>query len=124
MKTLAVGVVAALSVDAATNARATNPGNAIVGADCITLHGRVARPAGPASSLQPVPARTRRQLRRLRRQPLSHGLEPNPSLWKMVARMHGQTDAGAPRKSLDGAIKSSSDHFDRDNAELSYIAGK
>lgn len=53
-----------------------------------------------------------------------NGLEPNPSLWKMVASAYGQADADALRKSLDGAIKSSSDHFDRYNADLSYIAGK
>ncbi|MBD8874057.1 hypothetical protein [Rhodanobacter sp. DHB23] len=49
--------------------------------------------------------------------------EPEPSLWKIVANAYGQSEAGAIRKSLDNAIAKIFDHFDRYNAELSYIAG-
>jgi hypothetical protein len=52
------------------------------------------------------------------------GAEPNPALWKMVAGVYGQADADAMRKSLGDAIAKTSDHFDKDNAELSYAAGK
>lgn len=52
------------------------------------------------------------------------GAEPDLSLWKMVAKAYGQSEADAIRESLDGAIERISDHFDRYSAELSYIAGK
>lgn len=52
------------------------------------------------------------------------GAEPDLSLWKMVAIAYGQSEADAIRQSLDGAIERISDHFDRYNPELSYIAGK
>jgi hypothetical protein len=52
------------------------------------------------------------------------GVDPNPTLWKMVAGVYGQTDADAIRKSLNDAIAKSPDHFDKYNAELSYTAGK
>jgi hypothetical protein len=52
------------------------------------------------------------------------GAEPNPSLWKMVANAYGQKEADAIRSTLDNSIAKSPDHFDRYNAELSYIAGK
>lgn len=49
--------------------------------------------------------------------------EPDPSLWKMVANAYGQTEADTVRKALDDAIAKMSDHFDKYDAELSYIAG-
>lgn len=52
------------------------------------------------------------------------GTEPNPALWKMVANAYGQTEADTIRKSLDDSIAKMSDHFDKYDAELSYIAGK
>lgn len=52
------------------------------------------------------------------------GMEPNPSLWKMVANVYGQADADSIRKSLSDAIAKASDHFDKYNADLSYTAGK
>lgn len=52
------------------------------------------------------------------------GAEPDPSVWKMVENAYGKADAGAMRKSLNDAIAKSSDHFDRYNADLSYIPGK
>ncbi len=52
------------------------------------------------------------------------GTEPNPALWKMVAGVYGQADAGAIRKSLEGSIAKASDHFDKYDGDLSYIAGK
>lgn len=42
----------------------------------------------------------------------------------MVANAYGQTEADSIRKSLDDSIAKMSDHFDRYNAQLSYIAGK
>ncbi|MGH8112012.1 MAG: hypothetical protein ACREPL_08800 [Rhodanobacteraceae bacterium] len=53
-----------------------------------------------------------------------HGLQANPPLWTMMASVYGQANADAIHTALDGAVKSSSDHFDRYNADLSYIAGK
>lgn len=52
------------------------------------------------------------------------GPEADPPLWKMVANADGQADADATRKSFNAAVGKSSDHFDRYNASLSYIAGK
>jgi hypothetical protein len=52
------------------------------------------------------------------------GGEPNPGLWKMVANAYGKIEADTIRKSLDDSIAKTSDHFDKYNAELSYIAGK
>lgn len=52
------------------------------------------------------------------------GTEPSPALWKMVANAYGQAEADAIRKSLDDSIAKLSDHFDRYDAQLSYIAGK
>ncbi|MGH8113588.1 MAG: hypothetical protein ACREPS_00840 [Rhodanobacteraceae bacterium] len=52
------------------------------------------------------------------------GAGPDPSLWNMVANAYGQTEADAIRKSLDDSIAKMSDHFDKYNTELSYIAGK
>ncbi|MGH8397093.1 MAG: hypothetical protein ACRETA_02455 [Gammaproteobacteria bacterium] len=52
------------------------------------------------------------------------GAEPKPALWKMVANAYGKTEVDTIRKSLDDAIANVSDHFDKYNAELSYIAGK
>jgi hypothetical protein len=52
------------------------------------------------------------------------GTEPSPALWKMVANAYGQAEADAIRKSLDGSIAKLSDHFDKYNAQLSYIAGR
>lgn len=52
------------------------------------------------------------------------GMDPNPSLWKMVASAYGQTDADAIRKSLNDAVAKAPDHFDKYNADLSYTAGK
>ncbi|WIG55230.1 MAG: hypothetical protein OJF61_001016 [Rhodanobacteraceae bacterium] len=52
------------------------------------------------------------------------GMDPNPSLWKMVAGVYGQSDADAIRKQLDDAIAKAPDHFDKYNADLSYTAGK
>jgi len=52
------------------------------------------------------------------------GTEPNPSLWKMVAGVYGQSGADAIRKQLNDAIAKAPDHFDKYNAELSYNAGK
>jgi len=52
------------------------------------------------------------------------GTEPSPALWKMVANAYGQAEADAIRKSLDGSIARLSDHFDKYNAQLSYIAGR
>lgn len=52
------------------------------------------------------------------------GAEPSPSLWKMVANAYGQKEADAIRSTLDNAIAKSPDHFDRYDADLSYIAGK
>jgi hypothetical protein len=48
----------------------------------------------------------------------------SPALWKMVANAYGQTEADTIRKSLDDSIAGMSDHFDKYNAQLSYIAGK
>lgn len=50
--------------------------------------------------------------------------EPDPPLWKMVANTYGEVQARAIRKSLDDSIAKMSDHFDRYDIELSYIAGK
>lgn len=52
------------------------------------------------------------------------GAEPNPSVWKMVEGVYGKADAGAIRKSLNDAIAKISDHYDRYNADLSYVPGK
>jgi hypothetical protein len=52
------------------------------------------------------------------------GTECNPALWKMVANAYGQTEADIIRKSLDESIAKVSDHFDKYNAQLSYIAGR
>lgn len=52
------------------------------------------------------------------------GMDPNPTLWKMVAGVYGQASADAIRKSLNDAIAKSPDHFDKYNADLSYTAGK
>jgi hypothetical protein len=53
-----------------------------------------------------------------------NGEDPDPPLWKMVAGVYGKAAADTLRKTLNDAIQSSSDHFDRYNADLSYIAGK
>lgn len=52
------------------------------------------------------------------------GADPNPSVWKMVENAYGKADAGAMRKSLNDAVAKSSDHFDRYNADLSYVPAK
>lgn len=52
------------------------------------------------------------------------GAPASPSFWKMIENVYGKTDADALRKSLDDSIKKVSDHFDRYNADLSYVAGK
>ena len=52
------------------------------------------------------------------------GAQPNPSVWKMVENAYGKADADAMRKSLNDATARSSDHFDRYNADLSYVPGK
>ena len=52
------------------------------------------------------------------------GAKPNPPLWKMVAKVYGQTKADEIRQALDGAIASTEEHVDRNNPTLSYIAGK
>ncbi|TAN06400.1 MAG: hypothetical protein EPN38_09180 [Rhodanobacteraceae bacterium] len=52
------------------------------------------------------------------------GADPSPSLWKMVANAYGQKEADAIRSALDTATLKSTDHFDRYDTDLSYIAGK
>jgi hypothetical protein len=52
------------------------------------------------------------------------GTEPSPALWKMVANAYGQAEADTIRKSLDDSIAKLSDHFDKYNVQLSYIAGR
>jgi len=47
-----------------------------------------------------------------------------PYYWQMVANAYGQAETKTIRKSLDDSIAKMSDHFDKYNAELSYIAGK
>ncbi|MGH8128324.1 MAG: hypothetical protein ACRETC_08155 [Gammaproteobacteria bacterium] len=49
-----------------------------------------------------------------------YGAAPNPSLWKMVANVYGKKKAAEIRKSINDAIKSSSEHMDRYNADLTY----
>lgn len=53
-----------------------------------------------------------------------YGAEANPSLWKMIEGVYGKADADALRKSLNDAIKKSSEHVDSYNAGLSYIPDK
>ena len=52
------------------------------------------------------------------------GTPADPTVWKMVAGVYGQADADTMRKSLNDAIAKVSDHYDRYNADLSYIPGK
>lgn len=53
-----------------------------------------------------------------------YGTEANPSVWKMVESAYGSTDTAALRKSLNDAIKTSSEHVDSYSADLSFTAGK
>lgn len=50
------------------------------------------------------------------------GIEPDPSLWKMVANVSGQPEADAMRKSLGAAVAEQSSHVDSLDAELTYHA--
>jgi hypothetical protein len=53
-----------------------------------------------------------------------YGEEADPSLWKMVGGVYGKAETNALRKSVNDAIDHTSEHVDRYNADLSYIAGK
>ncbi|MGH8213706.1 MAG: hypothetical protein ACREPP_10820 [Rhodanobacteraceae bacterium] len=53
-----------------------------------------------------------------------YGMEADPSVWKMLEGVYGKSDADALRKSINDAIKTSSEHIDSYNADLSYTAGK
>lgn len=52
------------------------------------------------------------------------GMEPNPSLWKMMEGVYGKTEAAAIRKSLNDSIEKSSSHIDSYNADLTFTAPK
>lgn len=48
------------------------------------------------------------------------GMEPNPPVWTMVANAYGKKKAADIRKAINDAIKSSSEHVDSYNADLTY----
>lgn len=50
------------------------------------------------------------------------GAGPNPSVWKMLANVYGKKKAAEIRKSINDAIKSSSEHLDSYNADLTYTS--
>jgi hypothetical protein len=53
-----------------------------------------------------------------------YGASSDPSVWKFVENVYGKAESAAIHNSLNDAIDKSSEHVDRYNADLSYIAGK
>lgn len=54
----------------------------------------------------------------------AYGAGPDPALWKMVEGVYGKEETGTLRKSLNEALKDTSNHVDSYNEELTYSPPK